>query len=116
MEVAEQPASALELLMVRRSSLAEADGWYELGEYRTALGLFEHASEKYVDSAEGVSALYGVASCLHRLGERVQAIEEAKHARWAFDKLRKEKPEQVTRFLADSCNTMSAWSIAGMDF
>ncbi|HUW58501.1 MAG TPA: tetratricopeptide repeat protein [Planctomycetota bacterium] len=108
-------SGALEEQLTRKSRLAEADCRYELGEYAVALGLYESAAEKDLDSAEGVQALFGVAVSLHQLGETARAREAADRARWGLDRLKREQGSEVTAYLEDSCNATVVWDASDLE-
>ncbi len=84
-----------------------------MGDSRAALALYREAAEKYLDTADGVGALYGAAACLNRLGERAAAEETLKRARWCHARLRQSRAAELTGFLEDSWSAMTAWSLAG---
>lgn len=115
MGLEEAMVSSPEAGMVRTSHVAEADCRYELGDYTTALRLYEHAAEKFLDSVEGVRALFGIAACLHKVGEFERAALAADRARWSAGRLKASSPEHVTKFQENAWNAMVAWHIAGND-
>ena len=106
---------AFEESIRRKSRLAEAECRYELGEYATALRLYEGASERYLDSATGVQALFGVAACMHQLGETQSALDAVGRARWGLERLKNEQSAKTTDFLEDACNAMVVWSVPGAE-
>jgi len=106
----EASVSPFEDRMIRRSCACEADCRYELGEYEAALRLYEHAAEKYLDTAEGVGSLFGIAACLHQLGDVPGAAEACRRARWSLDTLKEDEPGEVPRFLEECWEAMVAWS------
>jgi tetratricopeptide (TPR) repeat protein len=105
--------SVMEQRMARRSRVAEADCRCELGEYEAALGLYGEAAERLLETAEGVAALFGVASCRHELGDAEGAIEALNHAEWGLERLKRNDPGQVPAFLEECWGAMTAWSIGG---
>jgi TolA-binding protein len=108
----DEPSAAPETAwMVRRSRLAEADCRYELADYARAAALYESAAEKYLDGGEGVTALFGLAASLHRLGEEGRAVDAIRRARWCQDEMKKEHPEQATPFFRSEWSTLAAWSV-----
>jgi len=101
--------------MIRRSTVAEADCRFELGEYAAALRVYEFAAEKYLEDTQGVGALFAAAACLHRLGETERALKTADRARWGLSQLKKTKPKAVTKFMEEAWTAMILWSKAEAD-
>lgn len=74
----------------RSAAFLEADCYYDLGDYRKALGLYDKAVEANVDTPEATRALFQIANCYHRLGMKEQA--DATYKRATFNLKHRQAP------------------------
>ena len=109
----EESVRAVEERMIRRSYLSEAECRCQAGGCAEGLRLYEEVAEKYLETSEGVGALYGAAACRHELGDAAGAIEALKKAKWGLERLKKNDPGQVGAFQEERWGAMCAWSIGG---
>lgn len=74
----------------REASFLEADCYYDLGDYKRAVALYDRAAEANVDTPAATRALFQIANCYHHLGQVQKAKTTYKRAMFNLKRQKQE--------------------------